>query len=308
MFKNAFAICLIFVSSLSLSAASEPDYKTKSIDQIFTYFHSEQVFDQMVDRSSFIVETFLAESFEPEEKQALQAVPDLLRKLSGPILEVIKADASYKVQFYESFAEEYSVDELQRLSLFFTSGDASKLAQTQNTRTLLLVGALLSNLDQINTIVEDSMTEADLSEWIGLLSEQPEELKDLARQISGARPKLDGEPIKTIKRGRSEIETPDIEARKKGVCTGENTSEKRVPVLRNPPVYPFLAQRYALEGWVELNYSIEADGTTSDILVTNASTGTIFNQPAVNAVEQYIFCPGERKTANRMRLRFEMAR
>ena len=58
------------------------------------------------------------------------------------------------------------------------------------------------------------------------------------------------------------------------------------------PVYPRGALRRELQGWVDIEFTVTSDGSTSDIVVTNSSNNTtIFNRSTLQAVSQWRFKP-----------------
>jgi protein TonB len=46
-----------------------------------------------------------------------------------------------------------------------------------------------------------------------------------------------------------------------------------------------------MSGWVELEFTVRADGSTGDIVVTNSSPRRTFDAAAVTAVEQWRYKP-----------------
>lgn len=74
-------------------------------------------------------------------------------------------------------------------------------------------------------------------------------------------------------------------------------SARRVPVSALevvryvPPTFPARALERAFEGWVDLEFTVARDGTTRDIVVTDASHASFFRREAVEAVEQWRFEP-----------------
>jgi protein TonB len=57
------------------------------------------------------------------------------------------------------------------------------------------------------------------------------------------------------------------------------------------PVYPPRALDRGVEGWVDLEFTVEPDGSTSHVTVAGASNETFFRKEAVAAVEQWKFEP-----------------
>jgi len=90
------------------------------------------------------------------------------------------------------------------------------------------------------------------------------------------------------------------------VCIDDEYLNHPLPVYRAPPEYPYVAQQYAVEGWVELMFNVLEDGTTEDIRVLNSSTGRLFNEAAILAVSLYVYCKGYRAQNRTIRIRFEM--
>lgn len=57
------------------------------------------------------------------------------------------------------------------------------------------------------------------------------------------------------------------------------------------PKYPRAAERRNLSGWVDVVFTVAADGTTADIEVRNSEPGDIFVNAAIRAVERWEFEP-----------------
>ena len=57
------------------------------------------------------------------------------------------------------------------------------------------------------------------------------------------------------------------------------------------PVYPPRALERGIEGWVDLEFTVQPDGKTSDVTVAGASHDSYFRREAVAAVEQWKFEP-----------------
>jgi protein TonB len=78
-----------------------------------------------------------------------------------------------------------------------------------------------------------------------------------------------------------------------------------------PPVYPRSAQRRNLSGAVELEFTVNANGTVTNIEVLSSKPGDTFNQAAMDAVKKWRFepviengRPVEKRTA--VRLSFDL--
>ncbi len=58
-----------------------------------------------------------------------------------------------------------------------------------------------------------------------------------------------------------------------------------------PPVYPRAALRRDQEGWVEVEFTVNAEGRTENIEVVATADTAIFNKATINAVQQWQFEP-----------------
>jgi protein TonB len=57
------------------------------------------------------------------------------------------------------------------------------------------------------------------------------------------------------------------------------------------PVYPQRADERNLEGWVDIEFTVGADGKTRNIVVTDASHESLFRREATEAVAKWQFEP-----------------
>jgi TonB family protein len=57
------------------------------------------------------------------------------------------------------------------------------------------------------------------------------------------------------------------------------------------PKFPVTFGNRTLDGWVELEFTVRTDGSTSDIVVTNSSPRRLFDSSAVRAVSQWRYKP-----------------
>jgi len=83
-----------------------------------------------------------------------------------------------------------------------------------------------------------------------------------------------------------------------GIALGEDegpgTVSTGTEAIRNnavAPVYPERALSQGVEGWVLASYVVNADGTTSDIIILDSSVGGYFEQAVVEAVERFEYTP-----------------
>lgn len=77
----------------------------------------------------------------------------------------------------------------------------------------------------------------------------------------------------------------------------EIESARRVPasalavVEYQPPVYPVRALERELNGWVDIEFTVARDGSTRDIVVTDASHNSYFRDEAAEAIRTWRFEP-----------------
>lgn len=81
---------------------------------------------------------------------------------------------------------------------------------------------------------------------------------------------------------------------------------KRVPLYRGKPTYPRYAARHIIEGFVDVQFDIEPDGTTSEFEILKTSVGTVFNYAAIQSVKNYRYCQGPLSKKQSIRIRFNM--
>jgi TonB family protein len=94
-------------------------------------------------------------------------------------------------------------------------------------------------------------------------------------------------------------------------------SSRRLPasaltvVSYTPPIYPARALERQLHGWVDIEFTVARDGTTRDVVVTDASHNSYFRDEAIRAVaawrfEPHIFLdePIEQRSYTRIRFEF----
>lgn len=77
------------------------------------------------------------------------------------------------------------------------------------------------------------------------------------------------------------------------------------------PVYPEAARKRGVEGWVELAFTVQPNGTVDDVEVRNASPAEIFDDAAVRAIRQWRFEPIQRngeKIAQRAMVRLKFSK
>lgn len=76
-----------------------------------------------------------------------------------------------------------------------------------------------------------------------------------------------------------------------------------IPVKQDPPSYPADAARRGLEGFVEVEFVIGADGKVGSVNVLKAQPPRVFEREAVRAVKGWTFQPssdGETRVKRRI--------
>ena len=76
------------------------------------------------------------------------------------------------------------------------------------------------------------------------------------------------------------------------------------PTKRVEPQYPVEAARAGTEGFVEIEYTVDASGKVTNVSVVNAKPARTFERAAVAAVKQWEFTPGGGR--GRVRLDFTL--
>lgn len=66
------------------------------------------------------------------------------------------------------------------------------------------------------------------------------------------------------------------------------------PIKRSRPQYPVKAANDGIEGWVLVEFSIETDGSISEIVVLDSSPAGVFEKSATRAVRRWKYPPVER--------------
>ena len=64
-----------------------------------------------------------------------------------------------------------------------------------------------------------------------------------------------------------------------------------VPILRDAPRYPHEALLSRTEGWVDVEFTIAADGTVKDAVVVGAQPDRVFERDALRAIARWKFQP-----------------
>ncbi|HEY2683989.1 MAG TPA: energy transducer TonB [Steroidobacteraceae bacterium] len=72
------------------------------------------------------------------------------------------------------------------------------------------------------------------------------------------------------------------------------------------PAYPAKASAARIEGWVELDYTVTAEGSVADIAVHGADPPQVFEDAAIKAVAQWRYAPPAQPARTRVRIRFTL--
>ena len=70
-----------------------------------------------------------------------------------------------------------------------------------------------------------------------------------------------------------------------------NVDSDVIPIVRIAPQYPREALMKGIEGWVELEFVINSDGTVANPVILGASPAQIFNRSAMRAILRWKFKP-----------------
>lgn len=65
------------------------------------------------------------------------------------------------------------------------------------------------------------------------------------------------------------------------------------PLVRVPPMYPMIAKRRGIEGWVKVKFLVTEQGGVDRIEILEANPEKIFDQSVVRCVSSWRFSPGK---------------
>lgn len=72
----------------------------------------------------------------------------------------------------------------------------------------------------------------------------------------------------------------------------EDLDQPLVTLARIPPIYPLIAKRNNVEGWVEVNFLVDEHGRVHDPVVIKAEPPNIFDASVLRGVMSWRFKPG----------------
>lgn len=90
-----------------------------------------------------------------------------------------------------------------------------------------------------------------------------------------------------IELGTTAMEVATIETGGTGFSASDG---EFLPIVRVPPAYPPRAAENGVEGWVLLEFTVTAEGTTENVVVLESSH-SMFERSAVKAAEKYKYKP-----------------
>jgi protein TonB len=96
------------------------------------------------------------------------------------------------------------------------------------------------------------------------------------------------------------------------LALGAGVDRDAVPQVRIQPDYPIQARQKGIEGWVDIQFTVGADGSVRNPVVVDAEPESIFDRAALQAVKGWKYNPRivdgkpvERENL-RVRIRFEL--
>jgi len=101
-----------------------------------------------------------------------------------------------------------------------------------------------------------------------------------ARTIGFNSPELDG--------AEGDLSAARAAVTQKNSVVGANSLARTEYVA---PKFPTLLRNRSVNGWVELEFTVRADGSTADIVVTNSSPRNVYDSSAIYAIGQWRYKP-----------------
>jgi TonB family protein len=91
-----------------------------------------------------------------------------------------------------------------------------------------------------------------------------------------------------LKAARAELAQAHERADQAGLVVGANSLQRLEYVA---PKFPASTRNRNMSGWVELEFTVKADGSTGDIVVTNSNPRRTFDAAATNAIREWRYKP-----------------
>ena len=273
---------LVLLPTVVAATNKAPDKKSNLIDELVTLLDSDLVIGQVGEQiAAEIRQSLSLEGIEMDDnffkivdKVTIEVVGDVL--INSPDI---------RSRRHSVWANNFDISELQEIVEFYRSPSGQKF---------------LSKMTEMTAANMDGVMAAQ-SEFVFTLQVR------LLEELQEA-----GYPTKNLfNGGLNSVDAPNRPSAKELVdltmqaCSQEGDTNRPVPIYRGPPKYPYVAMQFAVEGWVELDFTVTENGTTEDIRTTRASAGTLFDDAAVKAVSDYLYCPGKRTENVEIRIRFE---
>lgn len=117
--------------------------------------------------------------------------------------------------------------------------------------------------------------------------------------VTPAPPSVISQPALPVKRTEAEPAAPPASRPAPVAATATEAVAATPPVLKRriEPYYPSDARRTRRQGWVDVRFIVEADGSVSRASVIDADPKNVFDRAALSAVERWQFTPGTRNGA-----------
>lgn len=87
--------------------------------------------------------------------------------------------------------------------------------------------------------------------------------------------------VKAPPRDITTVQLPSVPPKYKGI----------LPVYRPVPLYPGVAVRNKLEGWVAFQYDVDRDGSVVNAKIVDSSPPEVFDKLALSALSRYRYKP-----------------
>lgn len=279
---------IIILTCLAIGAAElgfskVPKNQRAAIDRILAALDSETL---IIDYATEASNQMRAQLEASGVNQADQLTAILTEVFAETLREEIVDSKALKKLNYRLWSEAFDLSELERLADFYESDLGRRLANESPKISTEVASFVMENTEQLGATIQRKLVSALINAKI----QPPEAMRD--QHISLDDDYIPGEP--------------ELQYMTEQTCGEYNDSSTPLPVFRAPPTYPHLAASHAIEGWVELEFSVLADGTTQNIRVQNSSTGTLFDAAAVAAVGEYRYCPGFLTHGQEIRIVFQM--